>query len=51
MKAKKNYTTESGTVFRVFEIHERMEYNESGEKPVFKDPETNVEKKERKRLN
>ena len=51
MKSTQKYTTKSGTIYRVFEIHEKMEYNESGEKPIFKVPDAIVDKKERKRLN
>ena len=52
MTKKYVYTTPASTVFRIFEIYERMAYNESGEKvvwtkPVPPDPN---EKKQRTRL-
>ena len=40
------WSTKSGTVFRIFEMYEKAEYNESGEKPIFIKPEV-VEKKKR----
>lgn len=50
LQKKKVWKTEPGTVYRVFEMYEADEYNESGEKPVFVKPEI-VEKKGRTRLN
>lgn len=40
MKKKHSWTTPSGTVYRVFEIHEKNAYDESGNLPVI------VERKE-----
>lgn len=48
LKKVKKYNTESGTVNRVFEMHENCEKNENGEIPVFAKPEVD---KQKKRLN
>lgn len=44
-KEYKEYSTPSSSVFRVSEIYENAEYNESGEKPVFIRPEVVSKKK------
>ena len=44
--SQKSWTTEKGTVFRVFEIYEESEKNENGDKPIFIKEEV-VEKKKR----
>ena len=41
------WTTPSGTVYRVFEMHAKNELNESGEKPVFVVPTTDDKKKKK----
>ena len=48
MKKKHSWTTPSGTVYRVFEIHEKNAYDESGNLPVFVEPKEE-EKKQKKR--
>ena len=46
MPKKIAYTTPPGTIYRIFEIYEKAELNELGEKPVFIKPE-NPEKKKK----
>ena len=43
---QKSWTTEKSTAFRVFEMYEQSEKNESGEKPIIIKPEV-IEKKKR----
>jgi len=35
LKKKKSFSTKSGTVYRVFEVFEESEKNESGVKPFY----------------
>ena len=45
---KKNmWSTESGTIFRVFECNEEYGKNEQGEFPIFIEPEVNINVKKR----
>lgn len=39
MKSVKTYSTPRGTVFRIFEIMENAQFDESGNKPVYKPKE------------
>ena len=39
---KKMWSTESGTIFRVFECNEEYGKNEQGEFPIFIEPEVNI---------
>jgi hypothetical protein len=48
MKKTHKWTTPSGTVHRVFEIHENNARDESGQLPVFVTP-TEDDKKQKKR--
>ena len=43
----KKWTTPSGTVYRVFEMYEESEKNESGLKPIFITPDVEDKKKKR----
>lgn len=45
---KNTYTTPPSTIYRIFEIHEKAQYNESGEKPVFVKP-VEIEGKKRQK--
>ena len=48
MKKKISWKTPCGTVYRVFEIHEKNAYDESGNLPVFVEPKEE-EKRQKKR--
>lgn len=43
--SKKTFQTPSGTVYRVFEMNEQMEKDESGNKPIFVEPDKNKKNK------
>lgn len=47
LRTKKDFKTAPATVYRIFEVYEESQKNESGEKPVFVQP--NVTDKKRNR--
>lgn len=48
VKKSKTWSSEPGTVFRVYEVHDRYGKDESGNTPVIKLPEVVEVKKPRK---